>query len=142
MLVDSTGDDSSVTVGGLYSSGADISAAGDIAIAACHGRVAVRTAGAKGDVTLSSVNGSVQVSAGVSQPPYIAVHYKYTVTVHIKQNVRTLAYSLSPVCAKDVLKIVVRRLFVLMAVVSWIIDRIWCSGTVYYTHLIPCGFIS
>eukprot|EP00752_Nemacystus_decipiens_P005442 g4932.t2 len=63
--IDATGDSNpSVTVGALYSSGAHIRSAGNVAVSSCHGRIAVDTAGFSGGVNLSSVNGTAQVSAG------------------------------------------------------------------------------
>lgn len=61
-----TGEDTSVKIGGLYSSAAEIRSAGDVAVSSCHGRLKVRTAGAMGAVTLSSVNGTAHVSTGIT----------------------------------------------------------------------------
>ena len=58
------GDEASVKIGGLYSSGARISSTGDITVSASHGLISVHTEGSLGAVALSSVNGAFQVSTG------------------------------------------------------------------------------
>lgn len=63
--METKGDNPSVTVGGLYSSGAHITSEGDVTVSVCHGRITVHTAGTAGAVTLSSVNGTAQVSTGI-----------------------------------------------------------------------------
>lgn len=63
--IDATGDGSSVTIGGLYSSAARITSVGKVAVSTCHGRILVSTTGAAGVVTLSSVNGVAQVLTGM-----------------------------------------------------------------------------
>lgn len=63
--IDALGDDGpSVTVGAMYSSGAQITSAGNVRVTSCHGRIAVNTAGSPGGVNLGSVNGTAQVSTG------------------------------------------------------------------------------
>ncbi|CAM9174203.1 unnamed protein product [Hapterophycus canaliculatus] len=63
--IDAVGDEGpSVTVGAMYSSGAQISSTGNVRVTSCHGRIAVNTAGSSGGVDLGSVNGTAQISAG------------------------------------------------------------------------------
>lgn len=65
MRIDAVGDpDPSVTVGAMYSSGAQITSTGNVRVTSCHGRIAVNTAGSSGGVNLGSVNGTAQVSTG------------------------------------------------------------------------------
>ena len=77
--IDATGEDPSVSIGGLYSSAAQIKSAGDVAVSACHGRLKVHTAGAVGAVTLSSVNGMAHVSTGTTAPCTDAQYLQYRV---------------------------------------------------------------
>eukprot|EP00904_Undaria_pinnatifida_P006617 jgi/Undpi1/3085/HiC_scaffold_15.g06459.m1 len=62
--IDASGEKCLVKIGGLYSSAAQIRSAGDVVISASHGRLKVDTAGCMGAVTLSSVNGTADVSTG------------------------------------------------------------------------------
>lgn len=62
--ISTAGDDASVKIGGLYSSGARISSTGSVTVSTSHGLITVVTEGARGAVTLSSVSGAVEVSTG------------------------------------------------------------------------------
>lgn len=68
MDIDASGEECLVKIGGLYSSAAQIRSAGDVVISASHGRLKVDTAGCMGAVTLSSVNGTADVSTGTTIP--------------------------------------------------------------------------
>lgn len=74
--IDATGDSSSVTVGGLYSSAARITSEGRVNVSNCHGRILVSTIGALGVVTLASVNGVAEVSTGTIHAGWDRIPYR------------------------------------------------------------------
>lgn len=84
--IDATGNGPSVRVGGLYSSEAFVKSGGNVAISSCHGRITVLAAGPAGGVTLSSVNGTAQVSTGKDTPTTASISHEHL------QNVSSVLY--------------------------------------------------
>ncbi|CAM9507524.1 unnamed protein product [Scytosiphon promiscuus] len=101
--IDAAGDNGpSVTVGAMYSSGAQITSAGNVKVTSCHGRIAVDTAGSSGSVNLGSVNGTAQVSTGEGGA---AVHMDVLeegTGSHIRSDGGDVSISLSPQADADV----------------------------------------